>query len=343
MKWSFFISILFTVLGLGYYGDRLFELDYPDHFPKPEYQFKSNPLDSNIVQLGRALFYDPIFSKDNSISCASCHSPYNSFAHTDHDLSHGIGDSIGHRNAPALINLAWNKHFMWDGAIHNLDMQALAPIEHPKEMGSSFAEAIQRISASDLYKKLFFISYGDSIATGERALKALSQFQLTLVSAASKYDQVKLGRDQFSNQETKGYKLFRKHCNSCHSEPLFTNGEFANNGIGPDTTLYDVGRLAISKDLDDALKFKIPTLRNLEYTFPYMHDGRFRYLSEVLKHYTDVIEYSETLHADLVGGIKLSSNDQVDLLAFLMTLTDKEFVFNSQFHYPKELFLPDED
>ncbi|MFN9680484.1 MAG: cytochrome-c peroxidase, partial [Bacteroidota bacterium] len=127
-------------------------LPYPAHFPNPTFDFQKTPLDSTKILLGRILFYDPILSKDNSISCASCHSPYNAFAHTDHDLSHGIFDAIGTRNAPALFNLAWQKEFMWDGAINHIDMQALAPISHPGEMGSSINEVVSALNASNAYK-----------------------------------------------------------------------------------------------------------------------------------------------------------------------------------------------
>jgi cytochrome c peroxidase len=128
----------------------------PEYFPEPVYNFAQNPLENSKIELGRVLFYDPILSNNNTISCASCHSPYNAFAHTDHDLSHGIFDSIGNRNAPALFNLAWQQSFMWDGAINHLDMQALAPISHPKEMASNITELILKLSAQTNYKKLIF-------------------------------------------------------------------------------------------------------------------------------------------------------------------------------------------
>ena len=193
----------------------------PYYFPKPVYDFKQNSLDSNKIDLGRILFYDPILSKNNTISCASCHSPYNAFAHTDHDLSHGIFDSIGNRNAPALFNLAWQKSFMWDGAINHLDVQALAPISHSSEMGSDISEVIKKLSLSKEYKHLFSEAFKDSTITSSKILKALSQFQLTIVSANAKYDRVKLGKETFTEQEKNGYNLFQINCASCHTEPLF--------------------------------------------------------------------------------------------------------------------------
>jgi cytochrome c peroxidase len=172
------------MFGLMSFSDiKDIRLPYPSHFPNPTFDFQKTPLDSTKILLGRILFYDPILSKDNSISCASCHSPYNAFAHTDHDLSHGIYDAIGTRNAPALFNLAWQKEFMWDGAINHIDMQALAPISHPGEMGSSINEVVSKLNESNAYKDLFQKAFGEKTITGAKVLKALTQFQLTLVSA----------------------------------------------------------------------------------------------------------------------------------------------------------------
>ncbi|MFN0189270.1 MAG: cytochrome-c peroxidase [Bacteroidia bacterium] len=310
---------------------------YPPSWPKPVYNFSKNPIEKNKVNLGRVLFYDPILSENNSISCESCHSPYSAFTHIDHALSHGIYDSIGTRNSPALMNLAWKKSFMWDGAINNLDMQALAPITHPLEMGSSIKNVVTKLQASKKYRQLYFHAYGDSIPTGEKTLKAISQFLLTLVSANSKYDKVIRGDEKFSLQEKNGYALFQKNCSSCHREPLFTNDEFANNGLSENSVLNDRGRMNITLDSMDAFQFKIPTLRNIEYTFPYMHDGRFKKLSEVLNHYTTGIIQSKTLAPELKEKIKITENEKVDLISFLLTLSDKEFVFNSNHTYPKEI------
>ena len=310
----------------------------PEKWPEPYYDFSRNPLAENKILLGRVLFYDPILSRNNIISCASCHSSFSSFTHIDHALSHGINDSIGTRNAPALVNLAWQKSFMWDGAINNLDMQALAPISHPAEMGSSINEVVVKLNNSKIYRELFFDAYIDSTVTGEKTLKAIAQFLLTLVSANSKYDKVISKKDTFTEQELKGYQLFKKNCSSCHQEPLFTTGDFANNGLKPESLLKDIGRMKITKNPADSLKFKIPTLRNIEYSYPYMHDGRFKRLSEVLNHYMHGINISNTLAPQLQNAIKLSSDEKVELINFLLTLSDKEFVFNPKFQYPKEVF-----
>ena len=318
---------------------ELILLGYPKYFPETIYNFSKNTLSQPKIELGRALFYDPILSANNTISCASCHSPYNAFSHTDHDLSHGINDAIGSRNAPALFNLAWQKKFMWDGAVNHLDVQALAPISHPKEMGESLSNVVYKLQHSTLYPLLFKNAYGDSAITGERLLKSMAQFQLTLISSNSKYDGVKKGTFSFSTQEKAGYVLFKKNCNSCHTEPLFSTYEFASNGLKLDSTLNDYGRWQITKNKKDSLLFKIPSLRNLSYSYPYMHDGRFKKLYEVLNHYTNSTNENSLVSSELANPIILNSNEKTDLIAFLFTLNDSSFIYNQENKFPKNLLL----
>ncbi|MBL7975067.1 MAG: c-type cytochrome [Candidatus Kapabacteria bacterium] len=312
-------------------------LPVPKGWGTPTYNFNNNPLSYQTIQLGRALFYDPILSRNNTISCASCHSQFNAFAHADHALSHGIDDSIGTRNAPALMNLAWQPVFMWDGAVHHLDVQPLAPIHNPIEMDENIQHVVVKLRQSAVYPPLFAKAFGDTAITGERTLKALAQFMVTLVSANAKYDKVQRGELQFTPQVQNGYALFKTHCASCHAEPLFTTHGFANNGIAPDTTLHDIGRMRITQNADDSLLFKIPTLRNIEYTYPYMHDGRFTTLTQVLQQYTTGIHNSRTLAPQLRTPLPLTSNQRVDIIAFLLTLSDKDFLFNPQYSYPKDI------
>ncbi|OAV43513.1 cytochrome-c peroxidase [Lewinella sp. 4G2] len=321
------LSYLFVMLALvllatatGPVGLR----DYwrPAHFPEPAYDFAANPLRQGRVELGKRLFYDEILSADGTIACATCHSPFAAFAHTDHDLSHGIDDRIGLRNAPALFNLAWTTSFHHDGAHHSIELQPLAPIHHEDEMGSSINEVITRLRGDSSYAADFQRAFGEEGVTGPNLLKALAQFQLTLVSAGARYDRIKAGRDSFTNQELKGYQLFKANCNACHTEPLFTNYAFERNGLAVDTTLNDFGRMMITNLPEDSLRFKVPSLRNLSFTHPYMHDGRFRKLRQVLRHY-----------ATREDPIPLSANDQSDLIAFLLTLDDREFVLNKE-HRP---------
>jgi cytochrome c peroxidase len=303
------------------------QLQYPKNWPAPTYDFSKNPLTREGIELGRRLFYDPVLSRDSTISCASCHLSFTAFTHTDHALSHGIEDRIGRRNSPALMNLAWAKYFMWDGAIHHLDFQALAPISDSTEMDNSLEKVVQKLAVSPRYPGLFRAAFGDANITGERVLKAIAQFELTLISANAKYDRVLSGRDTFSKQEQNGYALFQKNCARCHTEPFFTNFGFEKNGLPVDTFLNDFGRMRISQNPSDSLKFKVPTLRNIEFSQPYMHDGRFRKLREVLHFYNNSTAFDPK--------IELSANEKVDLTAFLLTLTDRDFLFNPDFAFPK--------
>jgi len=308
-------------------GDPV-QLHFPENWPPPTYDFSKNPLTREGIELGRRLFYDPVLSRDSTISCASCHLSFTAFTHVDHALSHGIEDRIGTRNSPALMNLAWAPSFMWDGAISHLDFQALAPISHPSEMDNSIAKAVQKLAASPKYLTYFQAAFGDSKITGERVLKALSQFELTLISANSTYDQVMLGRVNFTEKEQNGYRLFQKNCASCHAEPFFTNFSFERNGLPLDTSLNDFGRMNITKNAADSLKFKVPTLRNIEFSQPYTHDGRFRKLREVIQYYSQTNA--------LERKIELSATGKIDLTAFLLTLTDRTFLFNPDFSFPRE-------
>lgn len=312
----------------------------PKGWPQPAYDFTNNPLSANKIQLGRTLFYDPILSRDSTISCASCHSPFNAFTHVDHQLSHGIEGKIGTRNSPALMNLAWGKTFMWDGAVNHLDVQALAPISNALEMDENIAHVVAKLRATNLYPALFNKAYGDTAITGERVLKSISQFMLTLVSSNAKYDSVMRGEKKFTKNESNGYAIFKQNCAACHTEPLFTNEQFENNGLYTDEILNDFGRTKMSKNPQDSFKFKVPTLRNLKYSYPYMHDGRFKHLGQVLNHYIMGLNHNATLSPHLQKGIYLTDDDKFDLLAFLGTLNDKSFITNATYGFPRDIFTP---
>lgn len=304
-------------------------------WPDKIYHLKDTSKIEDLTFLGKVLFYDPILSLDSSTSCSSCHSPYNAFAHTDHALSHGIDNKIGFRNAPTLVNLAYQPIFMWDGAINHLDMQSLAPITNPDEMNESIEHVVSKLNHQSFYRLLFNKAFNDSIITGTRALKAIAAFMSSIESNSSKYDLVLNGRDVFTDQEKNGFQLFSKHCSSCHTPPLFTNYSFQNNGLMLDTVLKDGGRIRQTKQIIDSLKFKVPTLRNIEFTFPYMHDGRFKSLTEVLNFYAGHSNKNSMLALELKSAVNLSSNDKVDLIAFLLTLSDKKFLFDKRYAYPK--------
>lgn len=325
------LGFLSLFILMAFYSFQDIQLIYPNYFPKPVYSFKKNPLKRSTVELGRKLFYDPILSRDHTISCSSCHLSDQAFSHAGNHLSKGIEDGIGDRNSPAIFNLAWQKTFMWDGSVVNIDVQALAPINHPAEMGEDINSVVRKLNRSKEYKTLFYRSFGDSLATSERLMKALSQFQLTIVSVNSKYDKMKQGKAKFTSAENNGYQLFKQNCSSCHAEPLFSTYEFANNGLSFNPELNDNGKWNKTFEPADKMMFKIPSLRNLAYTYPYMHDGRFKTLDEVLKHYENGIVKSPTLAKQLEKSIVFNPKAKEDLLAFLATLNDSVLVSNAEF------------
>jgi len=337
MKKSIALLLIISLSLSAYKVIGTIDFIVPKGWPKPAYDFTKNPLTTEKIELGRALFYDPILSCDSTVSCATCHSQYAAFTHTDHPFSHGIDNRLGKRNAPSLINLAWNTSFMWDGAVSHLDMQALAPISNPDEMGESLKHVVSKLQHNHIYPRLFYNAFGDSSITGEHTLKAISQFMLTLVSCNSKYDSVMRKEATFTVQEQKGYTLFQANCASCHREPLFTNNKFENNGLPIDTSLNDIGRMRITQDSANYLQFKVPTLRNIQFSLPYMHDGRFIRLQQVLNHYTNGIAQSKSLSKQLQKPIILTTYEKEEIITFLYTLSDKDFITNKEFSSPKSI------
>jgi cytochrome c peroxidase len=307
----------------------------PPHFPKPVQTVPNMERDALKITLGRRLFYDPILSADQTISCASCHSSYHAFAHTDHALSHGIQDRMGTRNAPALFNLAWQKNYMWDAAIDNLEMQALAPLAHPDEMGEDLAHVLAKLNAREDYRKAFQTAWAEDSITSYTFLKSLAAFQASLISANSRYDQMRRGESTFTEMESKGYQIFLANCNACHTEPLFTNNGLANNGLLVDSILLDYGRYKITHHAMDSGLFKVPSLRNWAFTKPYMHDGRYRKMNNVLQHYIHGPKNRLPSNSALKSGLHINEMQQVELMAFLKTLNDSSFVFNPNYQFPK--------
>ena len=307
---------------------------WPKYFPEPVQEKLQTTYTSEMRELGRQLFYDPILSADSSISCASCHNPYTAFAHTDHALSHGIGDSIGKRNAPALFNLAWQSSFMLDGAINHIEVQALAPITAKNEMAETLEHVLLKINRLERYKPYLPKHYPTEAINSSLFLKSLASFVLSLNSFESKYDSVKRHLSQFTVQEAKGYDKFKQYCNTCHVEPLFTNNTFQYNGLPIVPNRQDLGHYAISLNPKDSFAFKVPSLRNISYTYPYMHDGRLHNLQEVLKHYASGHDRVSMNNQMLTSGFPLSANDQLDVIAFLKTLNDLKFILNKNNQFP---------
>jgi cytochrome c peroxidase len=306
----------------------------PTGFPQPHYDFTANPLTQEGIALGRKLFYDGRLSKDGNFPCASCHQQFASFSTYAHDLSHGFNNQFTTRNAPGLFNLAWQTSFQWDGGVNNIEVQPLAPITAPNEMAESIDNVVNKLKQDAEYRQLFMAAFGDDQINSQRMLKALAQFTLSLVSANSKYDKVKRGEATFDPYEQNGYAIFQAKCETCHPEPFFTDFSYRNNGLDVNPTLNDYGRMRITHLSSDSLKFKVPSLRNVNITSPYMHDGRFWFLSQVLEHYRSGIVQSPTLDPALRKGIPLTDQDIQNVMAFLRTLTDSTFIADPKFSQP---------
>lgn len=346
MMWTRTISVLLTAVALATTAvngcnknDVLkaptpVSFNVPPHFPKPLYDFTANPLTREGIELGKQLFYDGLLSRDGNFPCASCHQQFAAFATFDHDLSHGVDNAFTTRNAQALSNLAWQSNFHHDGGIRNLETQPLAPITAHNEMGETVSNVVDKLRKSPQYPQMFRNAFGEGEINSQRMLKALAQFMVTLVSANSKYDKMKRGETSFTMAEQAGYVAFKAKCASCHQEPLFTDGSFRNNGIGLNPFLNDGGRIRITGKAADSLKFKVPSLRNVEYSFPYMHDGRFSSLQQCIEHYRRGIQPSPTLDPSLRFGIGMSNTEASNILAFLRTLNDTTFVKDPRFAAP---------
>lgn len=327
MRNRYWLCLILLASGIGWSFQPGFFRPLPPAFGKPVYKYKNNPITQAGFQLGRSLFYDPILSRDSTISCASCHQSFQAFSHGDHALAHGIESRIGTRNAPAIQNIIWKKNLMWDGRLVNHEMFPVNPITHPKEMDFSEAGVVKRLNQSLRYRSEFKAVFGKDEIDFYIFCKALQQFTGMLISADSKYDSVKAGFTTFSEQEFKGYQLYINFCRVCHTEPLMGGDGFANNGLAFDPELQDSGRYHTTKEPFDIRVFAIPSLRNVEMTAPYMHDGRFKRLLEVMDHYNLVAREDRRLK--MMG--RLSELDKRDLIAFLKTLTDRKFIYEPKF------------
>lgn len=310
------------------------EFIIPKGWPQPVYDFKQNPLTKEGFELGRKLFYDGRLSKDGNFSCASCHQQFAAFATYDHPLSHGFNNSFSFRNAPGLFNLAWQKDFMWDGGINHLDLQPLAPITDPYEMAENIDSVLLKLKNDASYKSMFAAAFGKKEINTQLMSKALSQFLVMLVSADSKYDRVMQGKDSFNLPQKLGYEIFQKKCITCHVPPFFTDFSYRNTGLALDDYLKDYGRMRITGNKSDSLKFRVPSLRNVHETFPYAHDGRFAFLDDVFNHYRNGVIQSATTDSLIKNGIPLSNFEIGQLKAFLYTLTDSTFLSNPMFAPP---------
>ncbi|MGZ3837253.1 MAG: cytochrome-c peroxidase [Flavisolibacter sp.] len=303
----------------------------PAGFPPPVYDFAAHPLTEEGFLLGRKLFYDGRLSLDGNFPCASCHQQVAAFTTFEHDRSHGYNHSHTLRNAPGLANLAWYTAYRQDGGAPNLEAVSLAHITAPDEMAESMDHVVSKLQQDTAYKRMFRAAFGNEQVTAPRILNALSQFVINLVSADAKYDRVKKGQASFTNEEEGGYTVFQAKCASCHTEPLFTDGSFRNTGLAIDTALKDYGRMRVTGRAADSLKFRVPSLRNVDLTSYYGHDGRYSMMRMMIQHYEYGVIKSSTLDPLLSNGISLTTTEENNLVAFLRTLSDTAYVNNPRF------------
>lgn len=305
----------------------------PPEFGEPVYDYEDNALTNDRFELGRALFYDPVLSIDSSISCGDCHQQFAAFAHAGHDISHGFEGLFGTRNSPALFNNRWYPTFFWDGGGTHIELVPLNAITSEVEMNQPLTPLLSKLNQNRRYIQAFKKAYNIEVINSKYLFYALTQFTGSIVSEDSKYDQYKRNETTFTEAEERGYSLFLEHCADCHTAPLFTNNEYINNGLTINNK-NDEGRKNITTLVEDLGKFRVPSLRNIEVTSPYMHDGRLQTLEAVLEHYESGIHQSATLSPLLQDGISLSDVEQVYLISFLKTLTDETLLNDSRFASP---------
>ncbi len=299
-----------------------------------------NLLTEQGVALGRKLFYEKMLSNTQTISCASCHKQENAFD-DPRPFSEGTNGTFGDRNAMAIVNLGFENRFFWDGRRNTLEGQAHDPVTNPIEMANTWPEVVSRLQNSPAYPDLFFLAFGTRTIDSNLVVKAIAQFERTLVSFNSKFDTYYHKGDTtvFTQQEKNGFEIFigKGMCNNCHAmNSLLTDRDFRNNGL--DVNPADDGLQKFTGNASDRGKFKVPTLRNIEASAPYMHDSRFATLEEVVNFYSSgVIQSSPNLDVhmpDFGSGLNLTNQEKADLIAFLKTLTDNEFLTNPKFSAP---------
>lgn len=328
------------------YDDTPYVMNIGD-FPPPEIAV-DNPLTVQGVKLGRMLFYETMLSKDGTMSCGSCHRQEHAFSDSNR-LSIGVEGLPGKRHAMAVVNMAWNTNeFFWDGRAHLLRDQAILPIQDELEMNETLANVVSKLASEERYANQFKRAFGSTEITSHKISLALEQFMNSIVSVDSKYDKYLRGEVALTESEERGRELFFAEyneffpatsgadCAHCHSPTNFSNNEYMNNGL--DAVITDDGRETVTFNPQDKGKMKVTTLRNIELTSPYMHDGRFTTLEEVVDHYNNGLQASSTLDPALAytmnTGLMLDAQDKVDLVAFLKTFTDQTFLHNPAYSNP---------
>lgn len=335
-------SLLLASCSVDQEQEVVYPFEVPDQLGKMP-SFKDNTITKEGIELGRHLFYETRLSADNSVSCASCHQQSRAFA-DDMVLSNiGMSKKPLMRNTPPLFNLSWHSGYFWEGGSTSLEIQVLGPLTHNDEMGKDPRKLIRELSKDSIYPTLFKKAFGRKAITLRKIAYAIAQFERSLISANSKFDQYKAGKLKLTQAELKGGKVFLNNCVSCHSGGLFTDLKYHNNGIDDSWYYTDIedprlGRYRVTLDSADFGKYKTASLRNLMFTAPYMHDGRYSSIEEVVEFYSEKIKYSQQLDSILIPvgnkGFGLSYQEKMDLTAFLKTLTDSSFVQNPSYSNP---------
>lgn len=299
-----------------------------------------NPLTKEGIELGRKLFYDNLLSANNTMNCGSCHQLRNYTVDSNLALSTGIDGIKGTRNSMPLFNIGYSTTFFWDGGAADLETQVLGPIANPVELHEDIGNVVKKLQQHPQYPSLFKKAFGTDVVSSKLIMQAIAQFERTMISANSKFDQWKSGKTSLTAEETRGMEVYlsetKGDCVHCHGiGSTFTDFEFRNTGL--DSIPIDKGRSLITLNSSDDGKFKTPTLRNIAHTGPYMHDGRFATLRECIDHYNTGFKYTKNLSPELRTALKgrMSEQDINDLIAFLRTLTDYEFINNKNLDKPE--------
>lgn len=307
------------------------EFRIPPNFPNPVFDFGAHPLTVEGIALGKKLFHDSRLAKFNDVNCGSCHQQHAAFTQFDHDLGHGTSHQHTTRNVPGIFNMVWQPIMQWDGSVPGLAEQPLACLSAPEKMAETPASVAGKLSNDTAYERLVSEAFGDNKISGDRILNALTQFVASIVSAESKYDKVLSGKAIFNESEQAGLEIFELKCASCHPPPLFTDFSFRNTGLEVNPFHPDYGRMNVTHNPADSLKFKVPSLRNVGFTGYYAHDGRFIDFSEMLTHYSEGVIQSPTLDPSLQNGIPLTNVEKFYLEEFLRTLDDSTLIADPRY------------
>ncbi len=310
------------------YDNPEISLNIPSGFPELNSAVYANKPTKYGVELGEKLFNEKRFSSDNTISCSSCHIQINAFS-DNKTQAIGIEGRIGLRNTPAIQNLAFMRFYNWDGSKLQIENQTIVPIITHEEMDSSILEVIGKINEDSAYKELFIKSFGDEDITPERIFKSIAQYEYTLISANSKYDKAMRNEGiTFTKSESLGYQIFQQKCASCHSTELFTDQSFRNIGFPLSQDSNEAGRARVTGIETDYMSFRVPSLRNVEYTAPYGSFGQFASLKDVLDYFDNGVLYADNLDSifkDSSNRISLTEQEKEHLISFMKTLSDSEF------------------